>query len=60
VITPPTAKLIGKEKEFDLETWSPGANMRMYIRKDIIAQIWDYGASPAMPDAEEIDPYRPI
>ena len=50
-------KLIGKEKEFDLETWSPGAQMRLYIRKDIIAQIWDYGASPAMPTTEEIDPY---
>ena len=51
------AKLNGKEKEFDLETWSPGARMRVYIRKDIIAQIWDYGASPAMPTEEDIDPY---
>jgi DNA-binding beta-propeller fold protein YncE len=52
------ARLTSKQKEFDLETWSPGAQMRLYIRKDIIAQIWNYGASPAVPSAEEIDPYE--
>ncbi|RPJ52315.1 MAG: hypothetical protein EHM21_00505 [Chloroflexi bacterium] len=27
------------------EEWSPGARMRVYIRKDIVAQVWKYGAS---------------
>ena len=28
------------------ETWSPSDKFRMYIRKDIVAQLWQYGASP--------------
>jgi predicted membrane-bound mannosyltransferase/DNA-binding beta-propeller fold protein YncE len=28
------------------ETWSPGDQFRMYIRKDIVAQLWQYGVSP--------------
>ncbi|MEX1248289.1 MAG: flippase activity-associated protein Agl23 [Anaerolineales bacterium] len=34
--------------------WSPGASMRMYVRKDIAAQIWDLGAPPVV---QEADPY---
>ncbi len=29
----------------------------MYIRKDIIAQIWDYGAAPVVTSEVETDPY---
>lgn len=29
----------------------------MYIRKDIIAQIWNYGAAPEIPSVEETNPY---
>ncbi len=28
-------------------TWQPADGMRLYIRKDIVSQIWDYGAQPA-------------
>ena len=28
-------------------TWQPADQMRLYIRKDLVAQIWDYGAPPA-------------
>jgi len=28
-------------------TWQPADQMRLYIRKDIVSQIWDYGAPPA-------------
>ncbi|GAB4422952.1 MAG: hypothetical protein Kow002_12460 [Anaerolineales bacterium] len=28
-------------------TWQPADAMRLYIRKDIVAQIWEYGAPPA-------------
>ncbi|MEX2162389.1 MAG: flippase activity-associated protein Agl23 [Anaerolineales bacterium] len=35
--------------------WSPAASMRMYVRKDIAAQIWDLGAPPA---ALAADPYE--
>ncbi len=38
-----------------LTTWVPADQMRLYIRKDIAAQIWNYGVSTA---AEvEPDPY---
>ncbi len=37
---------------FSLENWSPSDRMRLYIRKDIVAQIWDYGVSP-IPDPYE-------
>lgn len=50
-------RLIGKESEFLPESWSPGARMRLYIRNDIVAQIWNYGASPSVASQEEIDPY---
>jgi uncharacterized protein (TIGR03663 family) len=40
-----------------LETWQPAAKLRLYIRKDIAAQIWNYGAAPAAPAAAQVDPY---
>jgi DNA-binding beta-propeller fold protein YncE len=51
------ARLTGKEKAFTPEDWSPGAKVRMYIRNDIVSQIWNYGASPTTLSPEEIDPY---
>lgn len=39
------------------ETWSPAARMRVYIRRDIVSQIWEYGASPVPLSPETIDPY---
>jgi len=37
--------------------WYPDNNMRMYVRKDIVAQIWNYGAAPA-PEVIVPDPYE--
>jgi len=37
-------------------TWSPSDRMRMYVRKDIAAQIWDYGAVPVA--QVQSDPYE--
>ncbi len=42
---------------FKLNTWQPSSRFRMYIRKDIVAQIWNYGAAPALPVTETTDPY---
>jgi len=36
-------------------TWQPSDLMRLYVRKDIAAQIWNYGAAPAE-TVEVIDP----
>ncbi len=51
------AKLTQKETLFTPEGWSPGAKIRLYIRKDIVASIWNYGASPSTTGVVETDPY---
>ncbi len=49
----------GAIKGQDLSTpnWQPSDEMRYYLRKDIAAQIWEYGVGPS---AEEViaDPYE--
>ena len=38
-------------------TWQPADQMRLYVRKDVAAQMWNYGVGPsAVPAAE--DPYE--
>jgi predicted membrane-bound mannosyltransferase/DNA-binding beta-propeller fold protein YncE len=41
-----------------LETWEPSNKVRLYIRKDIIAQIWNYGAAPSIASSVKADPYK--
>jgi predicted membrane-bound mannosyltransferase/DNA-binding beta-propeller fold protein YncE len=41
--------------DLTLSTWQPADQMRLYIRKDIVAQIWNYGAAPAQ-TADVVDP----
>ncbi len=43
--------------DLTLATWQPSDAMRMYIRKDVAAQMWKYGAQPAE-QAAEVDPYK--
>ena len=44
-------------KDLSLTNWSPSSRMRLYVRNDIVSQIWNYGVSPVA--AEEItDPYE--
>ena len=40
-----------------LETWQPSSKMRLYVRKDIVAQIWNYGTAPAVSTTTQTDPY---
>lgn len=42
---------------FKPESWNPSARMRMYVRRDIVAMMWEYGASPAAVNPEQVDPY---
>jgi len=39
-----------------LTTWAPSEKIRMYVRKDIVAQMWNFGAQPVAAPAVE-DPY---
>jgi predicted membrane-bound mannosyltransferase/DNA-binding beta-propeller fold protein YncE len=41
--------------DMTLATWQPADQMRLYIRKDVAAQMWNYGVPPA-PAAEVVDP----
>lgn len=44
-------------RDYTLPNWSPADRMRMYIRKDVAAQLWDYGIGTG--EAEiVIDPYE--
>ncbi len=53
----PYAALKGRSN-LTLATWQPSNHIRMYIRKDIIAQIWNYGAAPVVFNQVETDPYQ--
>jgi DNA-binding beta-propeller fold protein YncE len=51
------AKATGDRTDFTLENWSPSDRMRLYIRKDVAAQVWSYGVGPA-PSQVQADPYE--
>ena len=40
-----------------LENWSPAEKFRLYIRKDIAAQIWNLGTSTSISQFQTSDPY---
>jgi uncharacterized protein (TIGR03663 family) len=44
-------------RDMSLPNWQPSARMRMYIRKDIAAQVWNYGVGPS-PEEVVADPYE--
>ncbi len=44
-------------KDMTLENWNPSDRMRLYIRKDITSQLWNYGSAPAAQTIES-DPYE--
>jgi predicted membrane-bound mannosyltransferase/sugar lactone lactonase YvrE len=44
-------------KDLSLTNWYPSSKMRLYIRKDVAASLWNYGASPA-PEEMVADPYE--
>lgn len=45
--------------DFSLESWSPSDRMRLYVRKDIEALIWEYGVAPTVLEVPTVeDPYQ--
>jgi uncharacterized protein (TIGR03663 family) len=46
------------EKDFSLGNWPLRHKMRLYLRKDIAAQLWDYGIGPAVAATPLRDPYE--
>ncbi len=51
------AQLTGS-KNLTPETWVPAARLRMYVRKDVAALMWNYGAAPVVSQAATTDPYE--
>lgn len=45
--------------DFSLPRWSPSSKMRLYVRKDVAARVWDFGvAQPTVELEEFVDPYE--
>ncbi|MCJ7511455.1 MAG: TIGR03663 family protein [Anaerolineales bacterium] len=45
--------------DFSQKNWSPSDRMKLFIRKDIVSQVWDYGAAPeALAPVTFVDPYE--
>ncbi|WP_299028002.1 flippase activity-associated protein Agl23 [uncultured Thermanaerothrix sp.] len=51
------AQLTGNQN-LTLETWEPSAKLRFYVRKDIVAQMWNYGVLPEQVPTIVTDPYQ--
>ncbi len=44
-------------QDMSLQNWNPSEKLRLYIRKDVVAQLWDYG-STASATPIQADPYE--
>ncbi|MFC1936228.1 flippase activity-associated protein Agl23 [Chloroflexota bacterium] len=44
-------------KDMGLQRWLPANKMRMYVRKDILSEVWQYGA-PMVNEEIFVDPYE--
>ena len=51
------AALSGRS-DLNLATWEPSNSMRLYIRKDLAAQLWEFGAAPQADEVAKEDPYK--
>lgn len=45
-------------REFSLSAWPLRHQLRFYVRKDVAAQLWDYGVGPSVAEAAIEDPYE--
>jgi predicted membrane-bound mannosyltransferase/sugar lactone lactonase YvrE len=44
-------------QEMSLQNWNPSEKMRLYIRKDVVSQLWDYGSTGSSLPVQA-DPYE--
>ena len=44
--------------DLTVATWEPSNSMRLYIRKDLAAQLWEFGAAPQTDEVAKEDPYK--
>jgi len=46
------------QRDLSLPKWSPAAQMRLYIRKDIASKLWNYGSAPAVQEQLPADQFE--
>ncbi|MBE0672301.1 MAG: TIGR03663 family protein [Anaerolineales bacterium] len=46
------AQALGRQ-DLTISTWQPADKMRLYIRQDVAAQIWNYGVAPTTTELAE-------
>ncbi len=51
------AEITGKSS-LTLSNWQPSDRMRLYVRKDIVSQVWNRGISPSTSETIKADPYE--
>ncbi len=51
------AEITGKSS-LTLSKWQPSDRMRLYVRKDIVSQVWNRGISPPTSETIKADPYE--
>jgi DNA-binding beta-propeller fold protein YncE len=44
--------------DMSLPNWQPSDRMRLYVRKDVTAQVWNYGTAPIAAEELLADPYE--
>ncbi len=44
-------------EDLSLAQWNPADRMRVYIRKDIVEQMWEFGVGRAAEAEPQVDPY---
>lgn len=49
---------VSGNNNLSLETWQPSGSIYLFIKKDIVSQIWTYGALPAQTETVQTDPYE--
>ncbi|OQX60820.1 MAG: hypothetical protein B5M51_09820 [Anaerolinea sp. 4484_236] len=47
-----------KERDMSLSNWNPSDKMKLYVRKDIAAQVWNYGTLGSDVADVMADPYE--
>lgn len=47
-----------KGTDMSLANWSPSDRMRLYVRKDVAAQVWNIGTAPVAVEEILADPYE--
>jgi sugar lactone lactonase YvrE len=46
------------QRDFSLRNWNPAEKLKLYVRKDVASQVWDYGIAPAVLEPVSlVDPY---